>query len=69
MCTPYVHLMKQIIYDSHILMLTKDGQEVSMCKLDLGDKISKSSEQSIFFITKNILLWRALEDSNLRPPA
>ena len=69
MCTPYVHLMKQIIYDLHILMLTKDGQEVSMCKLDLGDKISKSSEQSIFFITKNILLWRALEDSNLRPPA
>ena len=50
-------------------MLTKDGQEVSVCKLDLGDKISISSEQPIFFITKNILLWRALEDSNLRPPA
>ena len=48
MCRPYVDLKKQIIYDSHIQMLTKVRHGVSILSEDLGDKSSIISEQLIF---------------------
>ena len=35
-CRPYVNLMKQIIYDSHIQMLTNVRHGVSILSEDLG---------------------------------